>query len=376
MLRRVDRGQSLVHSLRTLETRVRDAADSAEGARHYGPAVIDAFARTGLFRALVPRCLGGLEIDPITLLDAVEEVSRWDGSAGWLAMIGSGASFLSGYLPDEVVREIFSDPNAFLGGNLGAPTACAEPASGGYRITGRWPFVSGCEHATWLGGLAVQPDGSPRILVFPRGESEIVDTWTVTGLRATGSHDVTVTDVFVPDERSFWWADGPKQAGPLYRVRFMLITHAAHALGIARAAIDALVALADAKVPTRSSVLLKDRATVQAQVAQAEALVLSARDFMRRTTADAWASACAEREVSPRERALLRLAMTASVQNSALAVDLMWAAAGGSPIYVSSPLERCFRDIHVATQHAAVGALSWETIGKGLLDPATGATLI
>jgi indole-3-acetate monooxygenase len=355
---------------------VRGTADAAEGARRFPSEVIDSLAATGLFRALVPCSVGGLELEPLTLLEVVEEVSRWDGSAGWLAMIGSGASFVSGYLPHDLGREIFSEPNAFLCGNLGAPSARAVGAPGGFRISGQWPFVSGCEHATWLAGLAVLPDNSPRIFVFPRLDGEIVDTWTVTGLRATGSHDVAVRDLFVPEERSFWWAEGPKHLGPLYRVRFMLVTHAAHALGIARAAIDALVDLGGAKVPTRASALLKDRALVQAQVAQAEALVLSARDFMWRTTADAWQALCAEHEVTQRERVLLRVAMTQAVQASAQAVDLMWAAAGGSPIYTSSPLERCFRDIHVATQHAAVSQLSWETLGKGLFDPSLATTLI
>ncbi len=366
----------LLQSVAALEPLVRTAADEAEASRCYASHVVDALAETGLFRALVPRCLGGLEVDPLTLLDVVEEVSRWDGSAGWLAMIGSGASFLSGYLPEDVVREIFADPAAFVAGNLGAPRAQAKIVGGGFRVSGQWPFVSGCEHATWLAGMAVLPDRSPRIMVFPRAECEIVDTWSVTGLRATGSHDVAVHDLFVPVTRSFWWADGPRQQQPLYRVRFMLITHAAHALGVARAAIDALVSLAQTKTPTRNGGVLKERAVVQAQVAQAEALVQSARDFMRRTTIDAWQAASGDGSVPAHVRVQLRLAMTQAVMASAQAVDLMWAAAGGSPIYTSSPLERCFRDIHVATQHAAVSQLSWETLGKGLFDPEFGAMLI
>ncbi|HET6319412.1 MAG TPA: acyl-CoA dehydrogenase family protein [Chloroflexota bacterium] len=366
----------LLHSVKALEPLVRAAADEAEASRRYPDRVVDALAQTGLFRALVPRCLGGLEIDPLELLDVVEEVSRWDGSAGWLAMIGSGASFLSGYLADDLVRAVFDEPNAFLCGNLGAPTARAKVVPGGFRINGQWPFVSGCEHATWLGGMAVLPDGSPRILVFPRVDCEILDTWSVTGLRATGSHDVAVRDVFVPGEWSFWWADGPRQPQPLFRIRFMLITHAAHGLGIARAAIDSLTQLAETKVPTRGGGLLKERGVVQSQVAQAEALVLSARDFMRCATSDAWQAAHAEGAVPARVRVQLRLAMTQAVLASAQAVDLMWAAAGGSPIYTNSPLERCFRDIHVATQHAAVSELSWETLGKGLFDAEFGATLI
>jgi indole-3-acetate monooxygenase len=376
MLRGVDQRRDLPRRVRALEPLVRAAAAEAEVARRYPSVVIEALAETGLFRALVPCAAGGLEADPLLVHDLVEEVSRWDGSAGWTAMIGSGASFLSGFLPTEFAREIFAHPNAFLGGNLGAVSARATAVPGGYRVTGQWPFVSGCEHATWLGGATALEDGTTRILVFPRASYEIVDTWTVTGLRATGSHDVAVHDVFVPRERTFWWTDGPVDPSPLYRVRFMLVTHAAHALGIARAAIDALCALAEVKTPTRSPGLLKERSIVQMQVAQAEALVQSARDFMLRTTGEAWADVCAGRPVGGRQRVLLRLAMTNAVQASAQAVDLMWAAAGGSPVYASSPLERCFRDIHVATQHAAVSTLSWETMGRGLFDPEFGGQLI
>jgi alkylation response protein AidB-like acyl-CoA dehydrogenase len=372
----VERRTELLQAVRALEPLIRATADEAEVARCCPARVSEAMAHAGVFRMLVPSVAGGDELDPLMLLDVVEEVSRFDGSAGWTAMIGSGAGFICGYLVTDVVCAIMSDPLACLGGNLGAPTARAEPVAGGYRVSGQWPFVSGCQHSTWLGGLAVLPSGDPRIVVFPRAEYEIVDTWDVTGLRATGSHDVRVTDIFVPSERSFWWADGPVHPGPLYQVRFMLITHAAHALGVARAAIDAVLTLAETKVPTRTTALLKDRPLVQAQLAQAEALVQSARDFMYRTTADAWSAVCAGRQVSGRERAVLRLAMTQAVQASAQAVDLMWSAAGGTPIYTRSPLERCFRDIHVATQHAAVSTLSWETIGKGLFDPSLGATLI
>ncbi len=366
---------NVLEASRALEPLIRADADEAEAARRYPRRVIQAMAEAGVFRMLVPRVAGGDEMDPLTLLDVVEAVSRFDGSAGWVAMIGSGAGFIAGFLSAEIGREIFADPLGSLCGNLGAPTARAVVVPGGYRVTGRWPFVSGCEHSTWLSGLAMVGD-TPRIMVFPRADGEIIDTWSVTGLRATGSHDVAVANLFVPEERAFWWTNGPKHDGPLYAVRFMLITHAAHALGVARAAVDALVQLAEVKVPTRSSALLKDRPLVQAQVAQAEAMVQSARDFMWRTTAEAWSAVCAGRPVDGRQRAILRLAMTQAVQASAQAVDLMWAAGGGSPIYTSSPLERCFRDIHVATQHAAVSALSWETIGKALFDPTLGAQLI
>ena len=344
-------------------------------------------AQARIFRHSVPRVAGGDEFDPITTLNLVEFISWLDGSAGWLAMIGTGAGFLAGYLDTAVGREMFADPGACMCGNLGATGGRATLAPGGYRVSGRWPFMSGCEHSTWLAGNTlvfdgeqqlVNPDGSPvlRIMLFPDSAVRIIDTWSATGLRATGSHDMTVSDVFVPAEHTFWWADGPKQPGPLYPVRFMLTTHAAHALGIARAAIDAAVALAEHKKPTRSTGKLRDLPQMHSALAQAEALVHGARAFVWDITAEVWSLVCSGNPVTPRHRALLRLAMTDAVQSSAQAVDLMWAVAGSSPVYTSSPLERCFRDIHVATQHAAVGVFSWETLGAALFDDAAARTLI
>jgi alkylation response protein AidB-like acyl-CoA dehydrogenase len=205
MLGGVGRRHELLAAVADLEPLIRSTADEAEAARRYPERVMHAMADAGIFRMLVPCAAGGDELDPITLLDVVEEISRWDGSAGWLAMIGSGAGFITGFVSADVGRAIFADRYACLAGNLGSPSARASVVPGGYRITGRWPFVSACDHSTWLAGACVVGEADLRIMVFPRADSEIVDTWTVTGLRATGSHDVTVTDLFVPSERSFWW---------------------------------------------------------------------------------------------------------------------------------------------------------------------------
>jgi alkylation response protein AidB-like acyl-CoA dehydrogenase len=363
-----------------LEPLIRATVDEAEAARRFPSSVIAAMADARIFSLLVPRVAGGVEVDPITMLDVVEAVSRVDGSAGWLAMIGSGAGFITGYLATDVIRELLVEPDTSLCGNLAAQAGRAVAVPGGYRVTGRWPFVSGCEHSSWMAGNArvfdgdiqrIDGDGIPvaRIMVFPSDAARIIDTWSATGLRATGSHDVAVADVFVPAERSLSWLEEPKQPGPLYRLRFFLIAHAAHALGIARTAIDSLVDLAEHKIPTRTTTTLRDRPLVQAHIAQAEGLVHAARSFMWQTTAEVWELLCADRPVTMRHRALLRLATTVAVQNAAQAVDLMWAAAGSSPVYTSSPLERCFRDIHVATQHAMVGIFSLETIGAALINP-------
>jgi alkylation response protein AidB-like acyl-CoA dehydrogenase len=199
-------------------------------------------------------------------------------------------------------------------------------------------------------------------------EVEIIDTWTSTGLHGSGSHDYAVHDVFVPAERSFSLAtDPPFQWGPLWAFRGIYISAAAIAVGIGRAAIDTLVDLAAAKMPTRSTRLLREQAMVQAQVARAEALVSSARASAWRATADVWEAVLGGREVTLRQRALFRLAISNAVNSAVQAVDLMYAMGGGSSVFTVNLLDRQFRDVHTLAQHAALGPISFEPPGRRLL---------
>jgi alkylation response protein AidB-like acyl-CoA dehydrogenase len=188
--------------------------------------------------------------------------------------------------------------------------------------------------------LRFHPDGAPvlRSMVFPISDVEIIDTWTSTGLRGSGCHDYAVHDVFVPTERSFWLpTETPFQSGPLFAFRGIYISAAtAIAVGIGRAATDALVDLAAAKMPTRSTRLLRERAMVQAQVARAEVLVSSARAFAWQATADVWEAVLAGREVTVRQRALFRLAISNAVSSAVQAVDLMYAMGGGSSVFAAN----------------------------------------
>jgi alkylation response protein AidB-like acyl-CoA dehydrogenase len=348
---------------------------------------VSAFARADLFRLLTPRALGGLEVDLRTVIQVVEELARVDGSAGWAVMIGNSGLFTA-WLDAEAGQEIVGlDPGLPTGGAL-APAGQAVAVPGGYRVTGRWSFASGCEYATWLlGGCVVTggnrrsgADAEPelRVLYFPSSDCEILDTWSVGGLRGTGSHDFQVRDVFVPRRLSFAPADSPVQTGPLYRLPlFALLASILPAvpLGIARGAIDALVELASTKTPAASRCLLRDRAMVQTQVAQAEAVLRAGRALLFDTVSDAWSSVVAGRTVSLQQRALLRLAATHATIGAAQAVDLMYQAAGGSSVYTNSRLERAFRDVHVATQHLGVSPTMYEPVGRVLLgmDPCAAA---
>jgi indole-3-acetate monooxygenase len=222
------------------------------------------------------------------------------------------------------------------------------------------------------------PHGAPetRLLLFPAAEVEILDTWHTAGLRGTGSHDWTVTNLFVPAGRAIEFdVTAPYEQGTLYAFPLfatLAVSKAAVALGIARHAIDALTELAQAKTPAGQPSLLRERTAVQADVARAEALVRAARAFLYALIAEVWADVAAGRPATLQQRALLRLAAVDGVVRAAQAVDLMYNAAGATSIYESSPLERCFRDVHVVTAHTIVQQHGYELAGKVLLGLAPG----
>jgi alkylation response protein AidB-like acyl-CoA dehydrogenase len=382
------RSGTVLDVARDVGTQIWAYRDEIEHDRRLPPDLVNALARADMFRLLVPRALGGLEVDILTALRVFEELAKVDGSAAWAVMIGNSGLFTA-WLESEAGTEIIgADPRAPMGGAL-APTGRAIRVQGGYRVTGRWAFASGCEYSTWLlGGCQVYdgdrarvgPPSEPevRMLFFPRADCEILDTWSVGGLRGTGSHDFQVHDVFVPCGRSFSSADPPVHPGPLYRLPFLALLASmlpAVTLGIARGAIDALTQLATNKIPAASRSLLRDRAMVQVQVAQAEAILRSGRAFLFETVSDVWAEAVAGRPISLQQHALLRLAATHAAMCATQAVDLMYQAGGGSSVYTSSRLERAFRDVHAATQHLAIATTVYEPVGRVLLglDPGTPA---
>jgi indole-3-acetate monooxygenase len=226
----------------------------------------------------VPRALGGLEVDLPTAVRVFEELAKVDCSAAWAVMIGNSGLFTAWLELEAGANIIGADPCAPMGGVL-APAGRAISVQGGYRVTGHWAFASGCEYSTWLlggcqiydGGRArVGPTGEPevRMLFFPRADCEILDTWSVGGLRGTGSHDFQVREVFVPRQLSFSSADMAVQTGPLYRLPFLALLASmlpAVTLGTARGAIEAVTELAKTKIPSASRSLLRDRAMVQVQ---------------------------------------------------------------------------------------------------------------
>jgi indole-3-acetate monooxygenase len=314
--------------------------------------------------------VGGLEASAAALIESVEVLAQGDGSAGWCLAIAATSGLLLGYLPEAAAREIHARPEVILGGVF-APYGRATPDGEGFRVSGRWPFASGCEHCDWLMGGCLVPDADPRLMLAPAGEVRIHDTWTVMGLQGTGSHDIEFRELWIPRERTASvFSDEPVQRGPLYAFPLfglLALAIAGVSLGIARGALDELTALAREKTPTGSRRRLAERAAAQADVARAEAAVRAARALLFETVDGAWLLA-EERGVVPvAERGALRLASTHAATAAADAVTAAYKLGGSSSIFATSALQRRFRDAHVATQHMLVAPATWELTGRLLL---------
>ncbi len=361
---------------------VAGAADRAEAERAVVSDVISSLRDAGVFRLCVPRALGGVEGHVSTLLRTIETVAESDASTGWCVMIGATSGLVAGYLDDASGAEVFARNPSVVTGGVFAPSGKAVAEAGGFRVSGRWAFASGISHCDWLmGGCLVMDEGRPRtlpggapdvrLMLFPREEVEVIDTWTVSGLCGTGSHDMQVSDVFVPAGRSASLvSDLPHAPGPLYRFPVFAVLAAgiaAVSLGVARRAIDEIVALASVKTPTGSRKRLGARAYTQMSVAEGEATLGSARAFLFETVGEAWAAAETGAAIPVTEKARLRLAASHAVKAAAAVVDRMYELGGGTSVYRTSVLQRCLRDVHTATQHLMVSQSTYELAGRVLL---------
>jgi len=373
--------QHFVEVAAALALQIRAAADDIERMRRLPLPLVEALARAGLFRLWIPRAFGGEETDPMTLVRVVEEIARVDGAAGWCVAIGGEYGVFGGYLQADAAREIYgSDPLVVTGGAF-RPTGQAVVVDGGYRVTGRWPLGSGCQHSAWIVGgcrvldgdrLRLGPDGIPvmRLMFFPAASCEILDTWHSIGLRGTGSHDYTATDLFVPAARSLSFREPPAAPGPLYALPTIALfgtVLAAVPLGIARHAIDILTELAGTKITTRTQQVLREDATMRGDLGRAEALLRSGRAFLYEALEEAWRVVSAGQTISVTQRALVWLASTHAANAAKQATELMFSAGGATSAYISSGLERCLRDVHAAGQHLTLASTNYEMAGQAFL---------
>jgi alkylation response protein AidB-like acyl-CoA dehydrogenase len=364
-------------------------AAESERERRLPRELVDRMADAGVFRMLVPEAAGGLEAHPAELVSTVEELARGDGAAGWVAAICATSGLLAGYLPEASAREVYAPPRTVTGGVF-APMGRAQAVDGGYRVSGRWRFASGCTHCDWLmGGCVVERDGEVeklangapdvRLMLAPAADVEIHDTWDSMGLRGTGSHDIEMRELHIPSERSAsLLSDPPTAGGPLYafpQFGLLAIAIGAVSIGIARGALDDIIGLAGARTPTGSRRTLAERAAAQAEVAASEARLRAARALLHESIAAAWKGAAEHGEVTVEERTSLRLAATHAATTGAEVTGAAYRLGGGQAVYESSsPLARRFRDANVATQHMLVAPATHELTGRLLLGLETDTT--
>jgi alkylation response protein AidB-like acyl-CoA dehydrogenase len=378
---------ALVRAAKDFAPQIQRHRQEIERKRTLPAELVSDMTTAGFFSLWLARAFEGPELDFIGFARVVEELSRADGSVGWCAMVAAVYSRLSGFFTQDVGLEIFQNGASRLAGTIN-PTGKAVAVPGGFLVTGRWGYGSFVEHSHWTIGNSIvhdgetprsQSNGAPdiRFMIIPTEKVEVLDNWRVAGLRGTGSHDFQVRDVFVPDEHSVSaFGAKPVYPGALYSVPLITLFAAAVpcvSLGIARAAIDAFVALAEAKTPMGSAVKLKDKPAAQIDLARAEALVCSARAFLFGSVEEVWAEVDSDKIPSLRQRALVRIAAAKAAEASVQAVDLLFNAAGGTALFESCPLERCFRDVHATTQHIATNAGNYEIAGRVMmgLDPGT-----
>ena len=352
-------------------------AESAETGGDLGPETVAALSETGVFRALVPSGLGGGEVTPAELRNAIERVASADGAAGWCAAIGATAGLAAAYLPEQEGRALFAGDRVIPAGVF-APRGRLTPAGEGFELSGRWPLGSGVGHSTVVGLGALDPDRGPLYALVPRADVEIIETWDSLGLRATASHDVAATAVTVPAARVIDLVGGsPVATGPLYSFPlFGLLAVAVSAVcsGIARGALADVVALAGERKPAGSSRSLAERETTQAGVAEAVAALRAAKSGVEAAIERAWQVAERGEQLTLDHRAALRLASTHTATTSVAVVDAAHRLGGAGSLYRGNPLERRLRDVHTAAQHMVVAPATMELAGRVLLGLEVNAT--
>ncbi len=359
------------------------AGPRIDAANELPPEVVDAMHAAGMFRLLLPRSIGGAELDPVTYVQCVEAIASGDGSTAWCMNQGSGCSMSAAYMEPEWARHVFADRRAVLAWGQG-PGAKAIRAEGGWRVTGTWHFASGSRHCTWLGGHCPtfeadgtpiqRPDGRPwdATMLFRREDAAITDTWDVMGLRGTGSDTYAVSDMFVPNHLSLTrdMESERRHPGLLYRFSTMNIYAAGFAgvaMGLARATLDAFVRLAKEKTPALTQSALRDSQVIQSQLAYNEAKFSAARLLVFKALADAQEAVTTATSLTVQHRAAIRLASTFAIHQAREVVDFAYHEAGATAIFKSNPFERRFRDVHTVCQQVQGRSSHFETVGQVFL---------
>lgn len=370
--------------VRALAPGLTAAAEEIDRSRELPAATIAQMIEGGLFRLLLPHSLDGAELSPAEYVPIIEELAKIDASAAWCLNQNSGCSMTAAYLAPEAAREIFGGPRGILAWGPGPGEARVTP--GGYRVTAKWSFASGSHHASWLGchvpvieadGRQRQrADGNPVVLtmLFAKSATKFTDIWHTIGLRGTGSDQYSVTDLFVPETHAVDVLSRrdmtAREPGLLYRFSSLSLYAAGFAgvaLGIARAMLVHFTELARDKVPRGAKNTMRNNNVIQAQTAQAEAKLNSARRWLLGSLEEITEAVKCRGHITLDERMTIRQASTFAIHQSVEVVDLLYQAAGSGAIFNINPFERRFRDIHSVAQQLQGRQQHFETVGQYMM---------
>jgi indole-3-acetate monooxygenase len=376
--------QPLVQAAAALQPTLRDYHDEIEREQRLPKALVEQLRAAGFYKMVIPRALGGLQVDPLTYLRVVELLAEGAGSVGWNLANNSIGQLVTLGLPDDGVHEIYSrGADTIIAGTAVPGGGQAVPVAGGYRVSGRWQFGSGCQESAWmLGSFQILDDGQPRRRpdggslywrgVFPRTEAEIVPgSWDVAGLRGTGSFDWTVENVFLPERRTMpqvgipldnQWERWPGITYALPVQCWVGPHHSAVITGIARAGIDALIELAVEKTPRGRTGMLCENPQVQDAIGRADAILNAGRAYRSAQIAELWATVAAGKDTTLEQRARCRLASIYAGDSAREAMDLVYRHGGSTSFKRASRLAECWRDLHVVGQTVTI-APEWYPIG-------------
>ena len=372
---------SLLEAARRLAPLIRENADQTDANRELPKPVFQALADAGLYLMAVPRAVGGLEVDFPTYVQVLEELGKADASTAWTVSQGANWATYSARMSREVARTIWVDTPRSVVSNSPGPTAKAVVVPGGFRVSGRQPFSTGCKHASWVAahaqvidenGAVRQRNGKPevRYCLVPAAQVELIDTWHTKGMRGTGTHTFEVEDVFVPEERTVFTFGAPLVTpGPRYKIPLTLGFAAGDgmvALGLAHNFMNTFFEVAGSKSPRNMQGLLRDQPITQFAVGQAEAALRSGRAFLLQAAQELWEEATSHDSptLSLQGRTTLRLASTHAIRLAAKIVESLYTACGATVVFDGHLLQRLFQDMHVITQHSQGRLAHYEIVGQ------------
>lgn len=369
----------VLQGIRALSPEISARAQEGERAGQIPDDLYEKLCDAGAVDLMTPRSLGGLELDPLTVINAVEEISRADGSVGF-TVLTLNATFYVSWLPEESARTVLAGRPRGVA-TVFTPLGTGRPQpDGSLEVSGRWPFNTGCRNSSWFcNGIMVMdgdrprtvPPGRPdwRMVFAPREECGIVDTWDVAGLKGTGSNDTTMEKLSIrPEFTANPIFDPAPLDGPIFLWSFfalMGVQFAGFPLGIARRALDEFIAMAPNK--SRGSRPLAQEQAVQLTVARAEADLRAARAFVHDVFGTAWQRTLGGDPLTVADRVAVRLATSRAITAGVSVTDTVFRLSGGGALRASSPLQRCWRDINAGSHHGFFSEYHENRVGQALL---------